>query len=376
METEPDVHTLASLGECRRQLVLDERDDSLTLFLLIAATYTVENHCRRCLLRKIIREYFDSTGDNLTEVPMDLKQVLLHAHRLSLCICKVYCKVLDLQVREATMAGLRNCPRIQLTKQPLALVLIQVRYSPILNIPSYLPAIQDGMRRIGFPLYHTQNSYSFNLTAEGLSNIKLDQWRFGKADGKTTVLMDADQLLMQTTIYEGFEKFIAEFLSVFSVLLKVTDHGKFGIVQRLGIRYVDQVRSQFEGDTIDSYLREELRGMWSPHFLGEEKRYTISVAGKTESKPDLPGTLAIRIIRGEKGLELPPDLIAAAPERSNTFRDDEDRALIDMDHFWEGTMGPSFSIEAIEESFYRLHDTIIKAFHDTVVTPEGIEKWK
>ena len=86
METEPDVHTLASLGECRRQLGLDERDDSLTLFLLIAATYTVENHCRRCLLRKDIREYFDSAGYDLAEVPADLKQAILDALRLLLTV--------------------------------------------------------------------------------------------------------------------------------------------------------------------------------------------------------------------------------------------------------------------------------------------------
>jgi hypothetical protein len=47
-----------------------------------------------------------------------------------------------------------------------------------------------------------------------------------------------------------------------------------------------------------------------------------------------------------------------------------------MDHYWDGSLGPGFDEKRMEELFYRLHDTIIRGFHRSVVSEEGIEKWK
>ena len=55
------------------------------------------------------------------------------------------------------MAIERTCRNIKLTKQPLALVLIQTRFSPISNLDKYIPGIQDELRRTGFP-YLTQKT--------------------------------------------------------------------------------------------------------------------------------------------------------------------------------------------------------------------------
>jgi len=73
MATDPTVHSLVNLSECKSTLGLDDRDDSFTLFLSIAATYAAENYCRRRILRKRHTEYFDSVGDNaffLREYPV------------------------------------------------------------------------------------------------------------------------------------------------------------------------------------------------------------------------------------------------------------------------------------------------------------------
>lgn len=157
METEPDVHTLASLGECRRQLGLDERDDSLTLFLLIAATYTVENHCRRCLLRKDIREYFDSTGDNalfLREYPV--RDVLgVHEdqnHRFmesSLIDPEHYYCTPEISIPEDTIHTLTLIPPYRLQKGTKT---IKITYSAgydLAEVPMDLKqAVLDALRRL------------------------------------------------------------------------------------------------------------------------------------------------------------------------------------------------------------------------------------
>jgi hypothetical protein len=73
MATDPAVHSLVALSESKSALGLDDRDDSFTLFLSIAATYAAENYCLRHILRKRHTEYFDSIGDNaifLREYPV------------------------------------------------------------------------------------------------------------------------------------------------------------------------------------------------------------------------------------------------------------------------------------------------------------------
>ena len=276
------------------------------------------------------------------------------------------------------MAETRKCALIKLSKQPLALVLIQTRFSPISNMDKYIPAIQDGLRRLGYPLFAPQKTLSIEVGPESVNRTELPQWRFEQADRRSSVIVDGGQVLLQTTVYDTFELFMAEYRKVFGAVMGETEHLTFGLVQRLGLRYVDQVHKQDETDSIDSYLRPELRGMRSSSFIDGVKRYVIAVTGRTELRSDQAGTMIIRVTRdkNENGIDLPPDVFEGAPERSRKIAAGEEFALIDMDHFWEGGIGPGFDPGAVEELFYRLHDTVIEAFHGSVVTAEGIEKWR
>ncbi len=275
------------------------------------------------------------------------------------------------------MCATRNCPSVPLSKKPLALVLIQVRYSPIAKIAEFIPEIQETFRRNGYPIQGNLKAVSFELGPEGLrAKDETPQWRFETPDKETVVLLDQGQILLQTTKYSSFEIFFAEYLKLLSLFMTITEHDEYGLCTRLGLRYVDQIRKQSEDDTIESYLRPQLRGMECREYVDSRKQYTLSTIGKTSLAPDINGTLAIRIIRGERGLDLPPDLLAAAPAGRLRVSPEEDMALIDMDHYWEGSLGPGFDEARIEELFYRLHDSIIRGFHGSVVSEEGIEKWK
>lgn len=274
------------------------------------------------------------------------------------------------------MHATRNCPSVPLSKKPLALVLIQVRYSPIAKISEFIPEIQETFRKNGYPIQGTLKTVSFELSPEGIKQTETPQWRFETPDKQSVVLLDQGQILLQTTKYSSFEVFFAEYLKLLSLFMTITEHDEYGLCTRLGLRYVDQIRKQSEDDTIESYLRPQLRGMECSEYGESRKQYTLSTIGKTSLAPDISGTLAIRIIRGERGLDLPPDLLAAAPAGRPKVSPEEDIALIDMDHYWEGSLGPGFDEKKIEGLFYRLHDSIIRGFHNSVVSEEGIKKWK
>jgi hypothetical protein len=59
------LHSLIPLGEFKLILGLDDREDALAGFVLTTATYSIEQYCRRPLLKRIHRESLDYYGDYL-----------------------------------------------------------------------------------------------------------------------------------------------------------------------------------------------------------------------------------------------------------------------------------------------------------------------
>jgi len=278
------------------------------------------------------------------------------------------------------MPSKRNCSYNPLSKQPLALVLAQVKFSPIQAMEEYIPKIQDHLRKSGYPVYSEQQNFVFEVLPVVPANIKqitIIQWRFESPSLDAVVIIDKEQVLFQTSSYSNFEDFIREFLTILKVVFQFTEHEKFGIVSRLGLRYVDQIRKLNKTDDIDSYLRKELRGMTCTEYADDKKQYSIAMLGNTKPAKTFEGQLAIRIFRGERGIDLPPDLMPSAPSNRKTVSPDEDIAMVDMDHYWIGSKGPDNNIiQIIEEMFYRLHDTIINGFQNSVISEEGMKKWQ
>jgi hypothetical protein len=65
MNTEKPIHTLIPLTDFKSILGIDDREDKLSTFCLITATYTIEHFCKRHLYRKKITEHLSFTGEYL-----------------------------------------------------------------------------------------------------------------------------------------------------------------------------------------------------------------------------------------------------------------------------------------------------------------------
>jgi hypothetical protein len=57
------LHTLIPLADFKAALGVDDREDALSRFCLITATYTIEQYCKRRLLRRKRFEFFPFYGD-------------------------------------------------------------------------------------------------------------------------------------------------------------------------------------------------------------------------------------------------------------------------------------------------------------------------
>jgi hypothetical protein len=60
-----NLYSLIPIEEFKAVLGIDDRDDKLSRFCLVTATHTIEQHCKRRLLRKKHFERIEYTGDLL-----------------------------------------------------------------------------------------------------------------------------------------------------------------------------------------------------------------------------------------------------------------------------------------------------------------------
>jgi hypothetical protein len=63
METKRDIHALMPLSEFKAVLGIDDREDALSRYCLVTASYTIEQYCKRRLLRKKRFEFLPFYGD-------------------------------------------------------------------------------------------------------------------------------------------------------------------------------------------------------------------------------------------------------------------------------------------------------------------------
>jgi hypothetical protein len=61
----PQLHTLIPLTDFKVILGIDDREDALSRYCLITATFTIEQYCKRRLLRKKHTDYLTFTGEHI-----------------------------------------------------------------------------------------------------------------------------------------------------------------------------------------------------------------------------------------------------------------------------------------------------------------------
>jgi uncharacterized protein (TIGR04255 family) len=269
----------------------------------------------------------------------------------------------------------RSCRFVPLSKQPLVLVLAQVRFSPVRRIDSYIPEIQEDFRRHGFPLERAGKVQQLRFGPGGGPPIEVfeqQRWEYRTKDETQSVLVTEDSVVLQTTSYDRFETFAETLLRVLRTVLAKSEHDTLGIIQRVGLRYIDLVRPR-EGEDFRLYLRPGFHGVADEVFHDGTHRLHVESRGWT-SVDDVSGRMVIRITQNDRGFALPPDLLGGAPEHAPRAKRGELVTLIDMDHFIEG----KFDADAdwVVEKAYGMHDHLIETFHERVVTPDAIEAWK
>lgn len=268
----------------------------------------------------------------------------------------------------------RKCELEVLSKQPLALVLIQIRFSPVSLLENYAPAIQAALSKLGYPLCDRNENLSVNVTPTGINSQKGYQWTFKSSDQKTNIILDKNQISFQTTKYTVFEEFYEDFYTVFNCAFDLIENFKVANkIQRIGLRYIDQIIPQNTTDTVSSYIKEDFR--ISNIFEDRQIINTISQSGFFPIENDLKGFLTAKISEGKTGMGVPPELVARAPVLARSIPNGFPSGTIDIDHSFVPQIPEDYNEDKLKLLFYRMHDNTHVVFK-RIVSEEGIKKWK
>jgi uncharacterized protein (TIGR04255 family) len=264
----------------------------------------------------------------------------------------------------------RTLPPLYLPGSPLVAVLAQIRFSTIAAMEKYVPAIQDELRRKGFPRFREElvEEMAWAVrTPDGAPTIDIrqqKQWEFSNPENTWSIRLAPDAMTLATSGYVTYEKPFEEHLAV--ALDAIHQQATLQLVTRCGLRYVDLIQPA-DGYDFDDYLDDRLLGLPAEDLgLAESFPFT-QMRGPTDV-----GFMTLRCVFVNSGDVLPPDLTGLTLRMKQSVLPGEKVALLDLDHTRHHDQ--AFDRNELLQSLALLHDRLDIAFRRSV-TAGALERW-
>jgi uncharacterized protein (TIGR04255 family) len=258
---------------------------------------------------------------------------------------------------------------------PVAYVIVQARFSPILSLETYIPQIQEQFRTNGFPAFAPRMNFQlgFNLPIPSEASASVANVPFQKTMGyvftdrekSKSFVLEQNSLTLHVTDYVDFGWFLNLFMKH---LAYVVDIVKPDSSDRIGLRFID-IAAPGEGIEIHKYLVPEVTGLSKKMQERSELHHAF-----TETMLQKGKTLTVsRVLIREGDIAFPPDLQSLPVALSPRFVEYRGvHALIDTDSF----QMESAEMDAanIREVLQELHGSVEHAFKN-VVTEFALAEW-
>ncbi|WP_232111470.1 TIGR04255 family protein [Pseudomonas guariconensis] len=269
---------------------------------------------------------------------------------------------------------------------PVYFTIGQVRHNPLLSLKTYLPAIQERMRKAGYPDFKStsQMQFAFNAVTGGDEALppqpaiqQSEHYTFSNVDGTQGFLLDASSISFRCTEYDTFEVFYAELERGLDILATAVDG--LAYFERLGLRYLDAVVPR-EGENLHDYLAQEVWG--TPASLGKQNivefqghplKYNHSFAESAAMIPNI-GQVVSRVVVQNSELRFPPDLTPDPLKIGKRFLGLScEHATVDVDASFAERR--NYDSNEIKDRFHHLHD-LVGLFFNATVTDFARNAWR
>lgn len=257
---------------------------------------------------------------------------------------------------------------------PVYFTIAQVRFNPVLSLKTYLSAIQEQLRKAGYPDFKQGFTVAFNLTlvsgAEAQKGapppLQAEHYVFSNMDSTRGFILQQNSLSFQTTEYDTYQSLASEFLNGLEIVHKAVG---LNFSERVGVRYLDAVFPK-EGDGLSQYLVPEVMGI-AARLEGSVIVHSFS---ETVTRFQDVGKVVSRTIIQIGPLGFPPDLQPDGLKLKNRFqRINGLHAIIDTDGSFEKR--EPFDIGTVKNRLDVLHKKISAAFYATV-TEYALSAWR
>ena len=213
---------------------------------------------------------------------------------------------------------------MKLKKQPLILVLVEFRFSQVLEIGKFIPAIQSALRK-DYPTLENKATQAINFEANGIAVNQIQAWAFLSADKKNVVEINHERLVFYTTDYDRFEGFSNKCKFLLETMKAIVEPG---LITRIGLRYADLIRID-EQNKLSELINPAICPVSTFNTLGKiqherKECYIVTDAGQ----------LVFRTLWGVTNRVLPPDLHQLSLPIGLDLEYSE-KLILDFDHFWD-----------------------------------------
>lgn len=258
---------------------------------------------------------------------------------------------------------------------PVVYVIVQVRFSPVLSLKTYVPQVQENFRRKGFPAFDSRFNFQLAFSTPPISEsepaaptIPLERtlsYVFSNRDRSQSFVLEQNGLTFHVADYLDFSWFLDLFLTH---LEHIHDVMSLDSSERIGLRYMDAVLPKL-GSEVNEYLIPAVLGLSEQPVEGSlQHSYseTMLLNGNTST--------ISRVLARSGRIAFPPDLAGLPVQINLRFTDYEGiYALVDTDSFQ--TIHSPMEIGKVRATLHQLHDSVENAFN-AVTTDFARADWK
>ncbi len=166
---------------------------------------------------------------------------------------------------ELDLLGLPDMPRVVLKHAPLALALCQIQFTRMLSVndPASLAAFQRAIQSrypIATQVQQVELVFGVGPNPPEIrqEQRRSPQWQFTDQNDNWKVVLSPDFLTLETRSYEHFDDFLTRLQEALNALVK---HIQPTVVTRLGLRYINEIRStNLKNMTWSDVIRQDLLG--------------------------------------------------------------------------------------------------------------------
>jgi uncharacterized protein (TIGR04255 family) len=252
---------------------------------------------------------------------------------------------------------------------PVFYALAQVRFNTLAALETYVPAIQESLRKAGYPDFQT-----FQITQLVVSGALappkttvVTRYLFLNSRKTSGFILDQSWLTYQTTDYDTFDPFLAAFSAGLQVVHR---EAVLSYSERVGIRFLDAVVPA-SGETVSQYLQPYILGL-SNRLPERQLVHSVSETRTAVGKTALVGR-AIILPQKEGGAAFPEDLQPVPLQLIDKFSQiSGEYAVIDTDSWIDDRQ--DVDIKNLEKILDSLHTNMRRSF-DLMVTPHALKVW-